>query len=82
MSVMSVLNFGSLNIDDVYRVPAIVEPGQTIAARTHEQFVGGKGANQSVALARAGAAVMHAGRVGIDGLWLVDVLHNAGVSTR
>jgi ribokinase len=79
---MPVLNFGSLNIDDVYRVPAIVQPGQTLAARSQQQFAGGKGANQSVALARAGAEVMHAGRVGPDGLWLVNRLRDAGVDTR
>jgi ribokinase len=76
---MRILNFGSLNIDYVYRVGHIVRPGETIACRSLEVFAGGKGANQSVALARAGADVTHAGRVGEYGRWVVDKLKDAGV---
>ncbi|NBC10125.1 MAG: ribokinase [Planctomycetes bacterium] len=76
-----VLNIGSLNIDRVLRVPDIARPGQTIAATSGALFPGGKGANQSVALARAGAAVRHVGRVGHDGRWLVERLADAGVQT-
>lgn len=78
---MRILNFGSLNIDLVYRVPHIVRPGETIASRSFETFAGGKGANQSVALGRAGAPVWHAGRIGGDGRWLLDKLRGAGVDT-
>ena len=60
----TILNLGSLNIDRVFRVPRIVRQGETIAARSLEVFAGGKGANQSVALARAGAKVIHAGKIG------------------
>ncbi len=76
---MRILNFGSLNIDYVHRVDHIARPGETIAGRTLEVFAGGKGANQSVALARAGAEVWHAGMVGEDGRWLLDNLKQAGV---
>jgi ribokinase len=76
---MGILNFGSLNIDYVHRVEHIARPGETIAGRSLDVFAGGKGANQSVALARAGADVFHAGRVGDDGRWLIDKLKNAGV---
>ncbi len=76
---MRILNFGSLNIDHVYRVDHIARPGETIASRSLDVYAGGKGANQSVALARAGADVSHAGRVGEDGQWLLDKLTQAGV---
>lgn len=76
---MRILNFGSLNIDYVHRVDHIVRPGETIAGGSLDVFAGGKGANQSVALARAGADVVHAGRVGEDGGWLIDKLRGAGV---
>ena len=77
-----ILNFGSLNIDLVYRVPRIVRPGETLAGRERSVFAGGTGANQSMALARAGVGVCHAGKVGDDGRWLVENLAGSGVDTR
>ena len=76
---MKVLNFGSLNIDFVYRVRDFVRPGETISAASFARFPGGKGLNQSIALARAGARVLHAGAVGTDGGFLVDLLRENGV---
>ncbi len=76
---MAVLNFGSLNIDHVYHVDHLVRPGETLASRGYRVFAGGKGANQSAALALAGAPVAHAGRVGRDGRWLVEGLAALGV---
>jgi ribokinase len=76
---MRILNFGSLNIDYVHRVDHIGRPGETISGLSLDIYAGGKGANQSVALARAGADVMHAGRVGEDGQWLKGKLNEAGV---
>lgn len=76
---MKVLNFGSLNIDLVYRVRDFVRPGETIAARSFSRFAGGKGLNQSLALARAGARVLHAGMVGADGGFLLELLRENGV---
>ena len=73
------VNLGSLCIDNVYRVPAIAAAGETVASRSHEVFPGGKGLNQSVAAARAGAAVAHVGCVGADGAWLRDLLAQEGV---
>lgn len=78
---MAILNLGSLNIDRVFRVPRIVDPGETIASHSVEIFAGGKGANQSVALAHAGAKVIHAGKIGPDGRWLLDKLRQCGVDT-
>ncbi len=74
------VNLGSLCIDNVYRVPAIAGAGETVASRSHEVFPGGKGLNQSVAAARAGAAVVHVGCVGADGAWLRDLLAEEGVN--
>jgi ribokinase len=77
-----ILNYGSLNVDYVYRVDHIVRPGETISGQSLKVFAGGKGANQSTALARAGAAVIHAGKVGRDGQWLKEKLAALGVDTR
>ena len=79
---MSILCFGSLNIDHVYQVDHIARPGETISSAGYDLFAGGKGANQSAALARAGADVFHAGMVGPDGSWLVDKLADDGVDMR
>lgn len=78
---MRILNFGSLNIDHVYSVPHFVRPGETLAADAYSCFCGGKGCNQSIALARAGAEVLHAGKVGRDGVWLKKVLGDANAGT-
>jgi ribokinase len=67
---MRILNYGSLNIDHVYRVDHIARPGETIGSDSYRRFCGGKGLNQSIALARAGAEVWHAGKIGTDGRFL------------
>ena len=74
-----ILNFGSLNIDHVYSVEHIVSPGETIGSLGLAVYPGGKGLNQSIALARAGAQVAHVGMVGDDGAFLVDLLKESGV---
>ena len=71
---MRILNFGSVNIDHVYAVDHFVRPGETLPSAGYRRFAGGKGFNQSIALARAGAAVWHAGRIGADGAWLREQL--------
>lgn len=78
---MRILSFGSLNIDHVYSVPHFVRPGETIPSSGYSVFPGGKGANQSIALGRAGARVYHAGRIGPDGGWLRALLEDSGVDT-
>ena len=72
---MKILNFGSLNIDYVYSVPHFVRAGETLSSFRREIFVGGKGLNQSIALARAGAHVYHAGCIGTDGEFLIDIYY-------
>mgnify|MGYP001623907779 FL=1 len=79
---MKVLNFGSLNIDYVYTVDHIVRGGETISSEKTETFPGGKGLNQSIALARAGVPVYHAGAVGEDGEMLLELGRANGVDTR
>ena len=76
---MRILNFGSLNIDYVYRVDSFVKPGETKACKGLSVNCGGKGLNQSVAAARAGCEVYHAGLVGADGGMLLDKLREKGV---
>lgn len=78
---MRALNFGSLNIDYVYSVAHTVKPGETLSAGSCSSFCGGKGLNQSVALARAGAEVFHAGSIGSDGEMLREKLDEFGVNT-
>ncbi len=74
-----IFNFGSINIDHVYRMPKLVQPGETISSLDYTRGPGGKGFNQSVALARAGARVSHIGFIGADGAWLRDILAAEGV---
>lgn len=79
---MKILNFGSLNIDFVYRVGRFALPGETISSTKMERFCGGKGLNQSIALARAGISVAHGGCIGSDGAFLAEELQKCGVSTK
>lgn len=71
---MKVLNFGSLNYDYVYYVDHIMMPKETQSSTGMNTFFGGKGANQSVALARAGIDVYHAGLLGEDGQLYMEAL--------
>ena len=77
---MDILNFGSLNIDYVYRVDKFLEAGETKLSKGLELFCGGKGLNQSIAMARAGNKVYHAGLVGEDGQMLKQKLEQNGVN--
>ncbi len=76
---MKIYNLGSLNIDYVYTVDHFVQAGETLASAKMEVFPGGKGLNQSVALARAGVKVLHGALLGQDGALLQNILHGAGV---
>ena len=76
-----IINFGSINIDHVYRVPHLVKPGETLSSLDLVTGLGGKGANQSVAIARAGVSVAHVGRVFKGDTWAVALLASTGVDT-
>ena len=76
---MRVLNIGSMNLDYVYSVDHIVRPGETEAAGEMNIFLGGKGMNQSVALAKAGVEVYQGGMIGDDGQPFLDACREYGV---
>lgn len=78
---MKILNYGSMNIDRVYDVPHTVRPGETILAGGMNIYCGGKGLNQSIAIAKAGGEIYHAGVLGEDGGILMDALTRHGVNT-
>lgn len=78
---MKVLNFGSLNVDYVYKVDRMIKKGETLLTHGREVFPGGKGLNQSIALARAGLDVYHAGIIGTDGDILIETLEGSNVDT-
>ena len=75
---MKILSLGSLNLDYTYQMDHFVCAGETTACLERSTHRGGKGLNQSVALARAGAEVYHAGRIGAEGKMLTDWLESSG----
>lgn len=77
-----ILNIGSLNLDYVYKVDHIILPGETEATYSREIFLGGKGINQSIALAKAGANVFHGGLIGCNGQPFLDACAQYGVDSR
>lgn len=81
---MKFLSFGSVNRDITYRLDHIVREGETLPCGSMEEFWGGKGQNQCIALARAGAETYLAARVGQGDLApLKDLLQNQyGVDPR
>lgn len=76
---MKICSFGSINIDHVYTVPHFVKPGETLDTSSYSIFPGGKGLNQSIALARSGADVFHAGALGKGGEWLLNLMGSEGI---
>ena len=78
---MKILNFGSINKDFVYLVENFVQSGQTISSKKYEVFLGGKGLNQSVALAHSGANIYHAGCINKNDDSIIMQLNKWGVNT-
>lgn len=76
---MKVLNLGSMNLDYVYSLDHIVRPGETESSSEMNVFLGGKGMNQSVALAKAGAEVYQGGMIGEDGQPFLEACREYGV---
>lgn len=76
---MGILCFGSINIDWVYRVERFVRPGETISSKAVSRNLGGKGANQAIAMAQAGCNVNLAGKIGRDGADLLAKIERNGV---
>jgi len=79
---MKVLNIGSMNLDLVYSVDHIVQPGETEASFALDTFLGGKGLNQSMALAKAGVEVYQGGMIGEDGQPFLDACAEYGVKAE
>ena len=57
---------GSANLDLVARTPRLPKPGETVTGSNYFEFCGGKGANQAIAAARAGANTAFIGALGND----------------
>lgn len=77
-----ILCYGSLNLDYVYEVEHFVAPGETLASKNMKLHCGGKGLNQSIAAARAGGQVYHAGKLGSNGEPLKELLKSEGIDVR
>jgi len=77
---MAIINIGSINIDHSYRLKHFLRPGETVACEQYLRGLGGKGMNQSIALQRAGAQVVHLGAVGRGDNWVRAAISEAGVS--
>lgn len=76
---MAIFNLGSINIDHVYRVPSLPRPGETLSAREYSRGLGGKGANQSIAAASAGAVTHHIGAIGKGDEWVLEPFLRLGL---
>ena len=74
---------GSLNVDTTLRIVRMPQPGETLSTENKSSAAGGKGANQAVAAARAGAQTRFIGKVGNDeaGRFMVESLKNDGIDT-
>lgn len=70
------------DIDEFYHLSHIVRPGETISSHGFVRKAGGKGANQALAVARAGGSVHLDAAVGTDGQWIKDDLQAGGVSVE
>lgn len=81
--IMSIIVFGSINIDLVATTPRLPVAGETLLGEKFFKVSGGKGANQAVALAKLGIPTQIVGRVGADdfGKELVNNLQASGVQT-
>ncbi|MEP3295813.1 MAG: ribokinase [Litoreibacter sp.] len=77
---MTIVNIGSINRDLIFKVPHFPVAGETITVESCASGLGGKGLNQSIAIARAGGTVIHAGAVGEDGMQLLEQIEKLGVN--
>lgn len=79
---MKIIVFGSVNIDHVYYVPHIIKPEESLHVLGTETFLGGKGLNQAIACAKAGAVTWLAGCCGFeDGQGFFDVCADYNINT-
>ena len=78
---MKIMVIGSMNIDYVYHVDHFVQQGETLKVNSRNVVCGGKGLNQSIAMAKAGLDVMAAGLIGTEGTILLEALKENNVDT-
>ena len=76
-----IYNLGSINRDIVYGMKALPKAGETVSADNVADFLGGKGINQSIAVAQAGQPVCHIGAVNKDDAWVLPQIQNFGMGT-
>lgn len=76
---MAIWNLGSINADHVYRLQHLPRPGETQAANSYSVGLGGKGGNQSIAAAQAGATPRHLGAIGAGDDWIITRLQALGI---
>jgi ribokinase len=81
---MSVLVFGSLNLDLVTYADKLPAIGETIVGEKLLKFPGGKGLNQAIAARRAGSEVLMVGSIGndADGDYLFDILKSENIDPK
>lgn len=79
---MAVFNFGSINIDHVYAVEHFVAPGETLSSASYQAILGGKGANQSIACAKAGMQTFHVGSIHQNDTDMLSPMEEAGVDMQ
>ncbi|WP_395344705.1 ribokinase [Ningiella sp. W23] len=79
---MAIFNFGSINIDHVYNVPHFVQPGETLGSSAYDAILGGKGANQSIACAKAGASTFHVGSIHSNDANMLSPMLDASVNMK
>ncbi|MDR1539198.1 MAG: PfkB family carbohydrate kinase [Clostridiales bacterium] len=77
---MKILNFGSLCFNRIYAVESFARAGNLAKAKAFSVEPGGRGFCQSIAMARAGSLVYHAGKAGSDGQAIIDALNENGVN--
>ncbi|CAO3620895.1 unnamed protein product [Mucor hiemalis] len=80
--VGKILNYGSVNVDEFFSVPHICLSGETLSSTEYFVRAGGKGANQSIAFAKAGGHVFHAGNFGHDAVWIKDYMAENGIDMK
>ena len=76
-----IYNLGSINRDIVYNMKALPMAGETVSANDVADFLGGKGINQSIAVAQAGQPICHIGAVNKDDAWVLPQIESFGVGT-
>lgn len=77
-----IYNLGSINVDHVYRVHQLAQPGETISSLSYQQFLGGKGCNQSIALIRAQCDICHIGAIAENDKNILQLLDAAGIDVH